>query len=118
MTKPVHHAERTVKKFGGVVEDYLKIHDFFDESKSCHPAMEHRMVTHHAYGIFLAEKLFGNFIVNADGRRVSVRDVGEQHIIDDLGFIPTLSDWAKQLVHAEWMNGVRRLNKSNVTLVD
>jgi hypothetical protein len=40
-------------------------------------------------GIFLAEKLFGIAIVNSDGKQVPVRYVGEQHVREDLGRIPT-----------------------------
>jgi hypothetical protein len=52
---------------------------------------------HHAEGIFLAEKLFGVAIVNSDGNQVPVRYVGEQHVREDLGRIPTAQDWLLQI---------------------
>ena len=33
MAHPYHHSLSSVKKWGGAVEDYQRIHDWFDESK-------------------------------------------------------------------------------------
>jgi hypothetical protein len=33
MATPYHHALSSVKKWGGNVEDYLPLHDWFDASK-------------------------------------------------------------------------------------
>ena len=63
-----------------------------------------------AEGIFLAERLFGIAIVNSDGREVPVRFVGEQHVREDLGRIPTAQDWLLQIKPARWMYG-QRLNE-------
>ena len=58
-----------------------------------------------AEGIFLAERIFGVTIVNSDGDRVPVRYVGEQHVREDLGRIPTAQDWLSQIKPARWMYG-------------
>jgi hypothetical protein len=34
LAHPYHHAVRSVRLFGGVPQDYLKVHDWFDESKA------------------------------------------------------------------------------------
>ena len=68
MAHPLKHAESSVRKFGGRPEDYLPIHNWFDESKAFIPDFRHRALRHHAEGIFLAEKLFGVSIVNSDGK--------------------------------------------------
>jgi hypothetical protein len=34
MAHPWKHAENSVRKFGGKAEDYLPIHNWFDESKA------------------------------------------------------------------------------------
>ena len=62
-----------------------------------------------AEGIFLAEKLFGVTIVNSDGKKIPVRYVGEQHVREDLGCIPTAQDWLSQIKPRRWMYG-RRLD--------
>jgi hypothetical protein len=56
----------------------------------------HRALRHHAEGIFLAEKLFGVAIINSDGKKVPVRYLGEQHVKEDLGRIPTAQDWLRR----------------------
>jgi hypothetical protein len=60
---------------------------------------------HSAYGIFLLEKIFGKTIKNSDGREVHVRDIGEQHVLEDLNCIPSLEDWLDHLNLTSWMNG-------------
>src|SRR5262249_20198701 len=89
---PYHHALSSVKRWGGRPEDYLEIHQFFDESKQCLADVRHRALRHHAEGIFLAERVFGVTLTNSDGRAVPVRWVGEQHVQEDLGWIPTVKD--------------------------
>jgi hypothetical protein len=111
--KPHLHALVSVKKFGGKAEDYQEIHDFFDEPKSHHPDMRHRALLHNSWGIYLAERLFGTYIVNSDGRKVQVRDIGEQHVLDDMGKIPTLSDYLDGMPMYPWLGGpVRRMQRT------
>ncbi len=88
--KPYTHAKTSARKFGGVPADYQRIHDWFDQTKMCLPDMRHRAVLHNAFGIYLCEQVFGTTMTNSAGSVVSVREVGEQHVLDDLGTIPTL----------------------------
>ena len=90
---PLEHADSSARRFGGVPEDYLEIHAWFDASKEFHADFRHRALRHHAQGIFEAERKFGFHIVNAEGDRVPVRVIGEQHVIEDLGRIPSVSEW-------------------------
>jgi hypothetical protein len=113
MAHPLRHAESSAKKFGGKAEDYLPIHHWFDESKAFFPDVRHRALRHHAEGIFLAEKLFGVTIVNSDGKQIPVRYVGEQHVREDLGSIPTAQDWLRQIKPQRWMHG-QRLDEASV----
>ena len=85
MAHPYHHALSSVQKWGGTVEDYLPIHDWFDASKAFLADFRHRALRHHAEGIFWAEEVFGPTLTNADGKVVPVRFVGEQHVKEDLG---------------------------------
>lgn len=105
MAHPYHHALSSVKKWGGKPEDYQAIHDWFDESKAHVADFRHRALRHHSEGIFMAEKIFGTTITNADGRVVPVRYVGEQHVKEDLGKIPTLADWLLNIQPQGWMLG-------------
>lgn len=98
-----YHALSSVRKWGGVVDDYLPLHQWFDQSKAILADPRHRALRHHAEGIFMLESLFGATIVNADGRTVPVRLVGEQHVREDLGFIPSFADWARLIAPEAWM---------------
>ena len=51
----------------------------------------------------MLEALFGATLVNADGKTVPVRLVGEQHVLEDLGFIPSFADWARLVQPRPWM---------------
>lgn len=109
MSKPMAHARNNVRKWGGKPEDYVDIHEFLDGPKQVHATMKFRAVLHHAYGIFLVEKFFGRELVNSDGKRVSVRDVAEAHVIEDLGRIPSLDEYLQCMEMKPWMAGAHRV---------
>jgi hypothetical protein len=111
---PYHHALSSVERWGGRVPDYLPIHDWFDESKAHVADFRHRALRHHSEGIFLCEKLFGATLTNADGRVVPVRWVGEQHVKEDLGFIPSVKDWLENLMPQKWMRRTGQLGVETV----
>jgi uncharacterized protein DUF6915 len=108
MAHPIEHAKSSARKFGGVAEDYQRIHDWFDASKGYVADFRHRALRHHAEGIFLAELIFGVTILNRDGKAVPVRYIGEQHVKEDLGRIPSFQDWIQELPIRPWMYGQRR----------
>ena len=61
-----------------------------------------------AEGIFsLCEHGFARMRLRAaairDGRQVPVRLLGEQHVLEDLGWIPTVEDWLSQITVQKWM---------------
>ena len=116
--KPLIHSKISAKKYGGKVEDYLPIHDFFDSSKAAFPDIRHRAILHSSFGIFLLERVFGTYITNSDGKDVSVRDLGEEHVIQDLGFIPTLDRWFKNMPIEDWMSGKMKKVKRKVMNFD
>ncbi len=109
MSHPYHHALSSVKKWGGSAEDYLPIHNWFDQSKSHFADFRHRALRHHSEGIFACEKEFGIGILNSAGLYVPVRLVGEQHVKEDLGRIPTLADWLRCIKPEPWMGRTMKL---------
>jgi hypothetical protein len=56
-----------------------------------------------AEGIFMAKLIFGSALTLSTGRVIPVRWVGEQHVREDLGFIPSFADWAKTIRPVSWM---------------
>lgn len=114
MSHPNIHAKNSATKFGGRLEDYLEIHHWFDDSKAHMGDMRHRALKHHSTGIYEAERVFGNSIINSDGKEVFVRYIGEQHVIEDLGFIPSLEDWFENMELQKWMlSRDMRIHKAN-----
>ena len=103
MSHPLHHSISSQKKWGGHVDDYLPIHNWFDETKMHYPDMRHRALRHHSEGIFWCEQQFGTYITNSDGRMVPVRAIGEQHCMEDLGWIPTIKDYLDNMEVQGWM---------------
>jgi hypothetical protein len=106
-----HHSLSSVKKWGGVVEDYKHIHDWFDESKHHFGDFRHRALRHHTQGIAEYIDRFGSTIILSTGRQIPVRWVCEQHIVEDMGYLPSVSDWLKCMSPEPWMNKPRRLSK-------
>jgi hypothetical protein len=103
MANPYHHSVSSSRKYGGKPEDYQHIHDWFDESKMMMADFRHRALRHHAEGIFMCERIFGHTIKNSDGRVIPVRWIGEQHVKEDLGRIPSIQDWYGQIRPLRWM---------------
>lgn len=118
--KPLNHAMISVKRYGGAIEDYIEIHDFFDSSKAAFCDVRHRAILHNSFGIYLAERIFGTYITNSAGKKVSVRDISEDHVSEDMGGkVPSVQDW---LVHMEvqpWMQNIKtKTGKTNFIKID
>jgi hypothetical protein len=91
---------------------------WFDSSKEMHGDFRHRALRHHTQGVFECERVFGQMITNSGGREIPVRWVAEQHVIEDLGFLPTLSDWLSCIRPKPWMTRSRRLSADIEEKVD
>lgn len=90
------------------MEDYLDIHLLLDSSKMAFADNRHRALTHNSWFInHILPKIFGDTITNSEGKKISVIDIGEQHILEDFSheFIPTAQDYLTQMDKAHWMNG-------------
>lgn len=114
MAHPYQHALSSVKKWGGSVDDYIEIHAWYDQSKEIIADFRHRALRHHASGIWQSEAIFGPTITLSTGRIIPTRWVGEQHVREDLGFIPSFADWVKAIRPEPWMGRTEKIE----TLVD
>ena len=112
MGHPYHHALSSAKRWGGTAEAYLPLHDWFDASKAITADFRHRALRHHAEGIFMAETIFGQTITLDTGRIVPTRLIGEQHVIEDLGFIPSFVDWVRCIRPEPWMGRAQPIHRS------
>ena len=107
MAHPYFHAESSSRKYGGKPDEYLALHEWLDGSKSHLADFRHRALRHHSEGIFMLEALFGTTLTLSTGRVVPVRFIGEQHVVEDLGRIPTVADWLGRIKPQPWMLGRR-----------
>lgn len=97
----------SVNRYGGEPEDYMKIHNFLDSSKAHVPDMRHRAMLHHSFGIYVCEMTVGDTFANSAGRILSTRDIAEEHVIEDMGRIPTVQDYLNGMPKYEWLGGMR-----------
>jgi hypothetical protein len=89
-----------------------------DCSKGAIADNRHRALTHNSWFLstILERVKFANSgpetsdhrfptIINSDGRAVSVRDIGEQHCLEDFGnkFIPSAQDYLGETEYKPWM---------------
>ena len=105
MAHAYHHAVSTTRRFRGIPEDYMAIHEWIDGSKIAFSDHRHRALRHHSFGVFACEEKFGKTIMNSDGIEVPVRTIAETHIVEDLGFVPSVQDWLKDIPKEFWMTG-------------
>lgn len=111
MSKPWIHAVSSARKYGGDPKDYEAIHELMDSSKSAMADNRHRALTHTSWFIStILPRIFGNTFTNSEGKVVSVRDIGEQHVLEDFGgrFIPTPQDFLQDIPPHDWINNGRR----------
>lgn len=110
MANPLIHSRSSVRLWGGVEEDYLPLHNKMDCSKAYFSDNRHRALTHNMFFIFeVMIPLFGEYITNSAGKKVSVKDICEYHILEDYGkkFIPNVSDFLNEMDVKSWMgNGL------------
>jgi hypothetical protein len=120
-------------------DDYLAVHQWFDRSKRSFADFRHRALYHHTEGIFDCEAHFGPTITlstcavcgkpaggyeHVDGaliqgprphtfnpKLIPTRWVGEQHVQEDLGFIPHAAQYLERIQAECWMNRSRKLSK-------
>jgi len=102
MAHPIIHSKSSAKKFGGRPDEYIGIHEWFDETKAWIGHSNHRVFRHHSEGIFEMEKIFGKSFINSEDKVVYTRYIGEQHVKEDCnGYIPSASEWIKMFQSKE-----------------
>lgn len=113
--KPWIHAESSARRFGGKPEDYIEIHNLLDSSKGTIADQRHRALTHNAWFLsVILERIFGVTVKNSEGKLVSVREIGEQHVLEDFRgkFIPSAQDYLQTMEHHDWMENGKGLPPS------
>ena len=106
----IKHCQISVKRWGGVENDYLDIHNFIDHTKSLCADARHRIL-HTQWAInHIIIPIFGHTLINSDEKHVDIKDMCERdHLLVDYQnkFIPTLSDFIEAISSNE-MNGLEK----------
>lgn len=110
------HAQSSARKYGGMPEEYLQYHAFLDQTKNHVADQRHRLILHNSFGIDLLEQRFGVYFVNSVGKTVLVRKIGEQHVLEDLGQIPSLYECLLHTPDQNWLGGV--IHSHKLVIVD
>jgi hypothetical protein len=115
------HSKSSVKRWGGSIECYIKIHELLDSPKATMNNNTSRVLTHNTWFAYtIIPKIFGYNIINSDGKSVDTIDIAMLHIAEDYKgrFVPTPQDFLKHLEVQPWMNnGVKDLNCPQATKV-
>ena len=87
-----------------------------DCSKAYVADNRHRALTHNNFWIHeVMIPIFGYTFKNSAGKDVCVKDICEQHILEDFGmrFIPTAQDYLENMDFKDWMqNGIKDIPSS------
>lgn len=106
-----HHAQSSARKWGGDPEIYLPVHEFIDSSKQVIGDVRHRSLYHHTTGVWLCQRIFGVTLDVPKARttvKVPVRLIAEQHVLEDLGWLPSPADYIDGMPIKPWMSGAQR----------
>jgi hypothetical protein len=112
MGDPLQHSKSSAARFGGTADDYLHIHTVMDSSKLFLADWRHRALLHNTFGIHVFEQLIGSsFKRKSDGVDVCTRSVITQHIMEDLGAVPTPGEFLREMPLKYWMTGIKEKDK-------
>lgn len=107
---PIVHSHNSIKRFGGNEDEdfhkYLAIHKKMDCSKAYFSDNRHRVLTHHMFWVNeVMLPIFGDYIILENTKKVSVKDICEQHILEDfrMKFIPSVHDYLSEVEMKRWM---------------
>lgn len=114
MSDYTYHSVSSAKAFGGKPDEYDAIHQWMDRSRAGTDRLMHRMLAHHTQGIRDCVEHFGDTITISTGRRVSVQLLARQHVMEDLGFVPTLDHYAELLRCPRWASKPAQLLFSKI----
>ncbi len=96
--KPLQHAQISQKTYGGFWQDYIAVHNFLDSSKAACAHFKHRFLLHHAEGIELGVRILGETLTNSENKQIETRRLLTDHLIEDVGRVVTIEDWARDLL--------------------
>jgi len=118
---PVQHANISVKRRGGELEDYIDIHALIDSTKMLCTDNRHRIL-HTFWGVQeVIIPIFGHHFENSAGKSIEVKDLCEKdHLLVDFHhrFIPTLGDFVAAMQDIPTDGLAKRLEKFHADVIN
>lgn len=114
--KPLQHAQISRKTYGGCWQDYIEVHNFLDSSKAACAHFKHRFLLHHREGVELGARIFGETLVNSENKQIETRRLLTDHLIEDVGIVATVEDWARDLLPNASSSFYKFLAKKRVSI--
>ncbi len=100
---PYDHARSSARTHGGVWQDYLALHSWFDATKALLCRFTHRALRHHIEGVAETMAIFGPAIRNSDGADIPTQILGMQHLEEDCRHLPEASEWLIDFDRPDWL---------------
>lgn len=114
------HCRISKRRWGGIIEDYLPLHDFIDSTKSLCSDGRHRIL-HTLWGVnHVVVPIFGHTLINSDGKAINIKDLCERdHLLVDYNkrFIPTLADFSNAIQAHELPDFAKRIESFHETYI-
>lgn len=93
-----------VARYGGQAADYTEIFNWLEYPKRWASEDLAGIFSHHSFGCFGAEELFGYETKLSSGKKVPTRYICETWITRLYGRVPQLAEWCQAIRHRAWMN--------------
>ncbi len=114
--KPLQHAQISQKTHGGCWRDYIAVHSFLDSSKAACAHFKHRFLLHHLEGIELGTRICGASLTTSENKTIETRRILTEHLIEDVGRIVSVEDWARDLLPNENDSFYKFLEKKRASI--
>jgi hypothetical protein len=98
------HARADAADLGGVPGDYVRAHEYLEQSRGHLEPERHRVMLHHAFGIDLAVQALGPELCLTGGGSVPLRLVLERHLVRDVGRVMTVEEAFDSMALLPWMS--------------
>ena len=110
MAHPYHHSLSSVKKWGGDVADYQPIQTGSTSRRKSSPTSGTARCGITPRASSWPRPFSATTMTLSTGRVIPTRWIGEQHVREDLGFIPSFADWVKAIRPEPWMGRAQKLD--------
>lgn len=104
----LEQAQRSQQKYGGIVEDYLRIHQLLDSPSLWLKGEKQLVLTHNTFGVWLCDQAFGvTFKRRSDRELLLTAAIAKDHIEAELGSVIDVCNFLHLMPIRTWQNGLK-----------